>query len=182
MMRKYLSTLLILWTAVSASNYLTNGDFEEPLPSGWLQYGAGVIIRGVNYDPDPDYEVFLYRTNPSGYAELCQAADIQTVDLEFSVSAKLYASSNSSACWAGAAVIISYLDSLNSYLGETMICYRSPACPWNNNDTCHVIPVVDTLWNDYAFNINDELTNIPGINPSHITKIRVSLLARCASG
>ena len=48
-----------------------------------------------------------------------------------------------------------------------------------NNNYSHVIQAVDTSWNNYAFNINDELTNLPGITPTDIAKIQVSLIAQC---
>jgi hypothetical protein len=38
---------------------------------------------------------------------------------------------------------------------------------------------MDTLWNNYAFNIDDELVNIPAVNGSDVAKIQVSLLAQC---
>lgn len=185
MIRKYLMITLVMWGFVFAVPFLTNGDFEEPLTTGWLQELSGsstFIARATNYDPDPDYEAYVYNGTGDGFAKLYQTVDVPTTDLEFSVNAKLYASSTSSTCWSGAAVVISYLDESGSLLGETMICYRAQACPWESNDTCHIIEATDSLWHNYAFNIDDELVNLNGVNQADIKKIQVALLGQCVSG
>ena len=175
--------LLLLVAFGSASVLITNGDFEAELSTGWseLMAGSGVmeITRSTTYDPDPDYEVYVHKGDGTGSVELYQATPIPTTDLEFSVNAKIYAFGTSSQCWSGAAVSLSYLDAADSLLGWTRICARTVACPWVNNNYSHVIQAVDTSWNNYAFNINDELTNLPGIIPADIAKIHVSLIAQC---
>jgi len=107
---------------------------------------------------------------------LYQTAEIPTIDIDFSVSAKLYAWDNHASAWAGAAVVVWYLDASNVALGNTRICYRSSGCPWNNSSTCHVIPVYDSLWHDYSFNLEDELANIPEVLPGDVKKIKVVLV------
>jgi len=184
-MKRYIITILALASFTFASQFLTNGDFEEPLMNGWQQsmYGAGSSInRGTDYDGDPDYEAFVYKGTGDGYARLYQIVDVPTTDLEFSVNAKLYAYSTSASCWAGAAVVISYLNESDSLLGETMICYRSYACPWANTSTRHIIAVTDSLWNNYALNIDDELLNLSGVDTADIARIQVSLLGTADSG
>lgn len=156
---------------------ITNGDFEEPLSTGWQEATSGsniTINRATYYDPDPDYEAYVGKSTGSGYARLYQIVDIPATDLNFFVNAKLYAHATSSA-WAGGTVVISYLDEHSSLLGETYICYISTYCPWTNSPTSHIIEVSDSLWHDYGFNIENELTNLSGVNPSDIKKIRVSL-------
>lgn len=162
----------------SAGTFLTNGDFEQELNIGWEQItnGSNIIInRATNYDPDPDYEAYVYKGTGSGYAKLHQIVNIPTTDLEFSVYTKLYAYDNHTSAWCGAAVVIAYLDESGSLLGDTRICARSTQCPWSNTSTHHIIEATDSLWHNYAFSINDELTNLPGVNPSAIKKIDVAL-------
>jgi hypothetical protein len=162
-----------------ASNYITNGDFEQVQTVGWTQstYGSASITRGTTYDPDPDYEIYLYKASgTTGHATLYQIADIPTTHLDFKVNAKLWAWDNYGGAWAGAAVILSYLDASNTTLGDTRICMRSSDCPWTDGPTCHIIAVYDSLWHTYTFNIYDELANLAGVDASEVDKIKVTLV------
>lgn len=180
-MNRYLILILIIGIC-TASNYITNGDFEQPLATGWTQYSSnayGGIMRGSGYHPDPDYEAYVYRigqySSAGGYEKLYQTVDIPLIDIDFSVSLKLYAWDNGSS-WCGAACVLSYLDDSDVVLGKTRICYESPGCPWSNSPTQHLIAVYDSSWHDYTFNINDELQNLSGVNPLNVAKITVTLM------
>ena len=178
-MHRYFSLLLLVVFA-SAGALLTNGDFEQDLGVGWQQLSSGsnvTINRGTAYDPDPDYEVFLEKGTGSGYAKLMQIVSIPTTDLEFAIDAKLYSYDNNedTLCWAGAAVIVAYLDESGSLLGCTQICSHTEPCPWENSSTMHLMEIQDTMWHDFAFNIDYELDYLPGITPSEIAKIAVVL-------
>lgn len=172
--------LVLLIGICGATNYITNGDFEQEFTNGWLQsiYGTAVTItRGTGYDPDPDYEAYLYKgTGTSGHAMLYQTVDIPTIHIDFSVQLKCNAWDNYTGAWAAAGVIVGYLDESNVFLGDTRICMYSPDCPWQNSATCHIIDVNDTQWHDYEFNINEELANLPGIDPLEVKKIKVTLI------
>ena len=180
-MHKYV-ILFVLVSLSSASVLLINGDFELPLTNGWQQIEGGsysVVDRATTYDPDPDYEACA--TDSFGaYAKCWQTVDIPTTDLEFSVYAKVYAYDNNAdtLCWAAAAIVISYLDATGSLLGDTRICRFTTPCPWTNSSTCHLIIASNTNWNSYSFNINSELSNLPGVNPSEVKKIEVALYAK----
>lgn len=178
-MRRLLVLLLIICAGLFGENLLTNGAFEQPLSTGWLQATSGsnvTINRATTYDPDPDYEAYVYKGSGSGYARLYQVVDIPSTDIDFSINTKLYAWDNHASAWTGACVLISYLNESNSLLGATRICARSPGCPWSSSSTHHLIDAADSLWHNYAFNIDDELTNLPGVTPSAIKKIQISLL------
>jgi hypothetical protein len=168
------------------SNLLTNGNFEQPLTTGWLRDSNVtvnfIIDRATHYDPDSDFEAQVYKWTGTGYAKLYQRVDIPSVQLAFSCNTKLIATTTSSTCWAGTALVIGYLNAGNTRLGETMICARTPACPWQNTPTRHLRIAPDTLWRNYAFNISDELTNLPGVNPSQIARIEIALYSECYSG
>ena len=179
-MHKYLILFLVAGIC-SASVLLTNGDFELALTNGWQMTEGGsysTVDRSTAYDPDPDYEARA-RDQYGSYAKLWQTVDIPTTDLEFAVNAKLYAYDNNedTLCWAGAAVVISYLDGNGQSLGKTMICRFTTPCPWVNTSTCHLILASDTSWHSYAFNINSELSNLPGTNGADVKKIEVALYA-----
>ncbi len=181
-MYRYLLLFVLIGTG-SASVLLTNGDFEQPVTVGWFQTTSGsntTIGRATDYDPDPDYEAYVYKGTYDGYARLYQAVailDFPLTDLEFSVTTKLYAWDNDTIAWAGAAVMICYLNDIDSILGNTKICNRSTQCPWTSSSISHVIEVPDTLWHDYTFNVAAELTNLVGVNPSAVKNVEVSLLA-----
>ncbi len=161
---------------------LTNGEFESPLTDSWFPIKAGlniVIDRATNYDPDPDYEAKATMGTGGGYCKLSQVAiiyDMPLNQLQFSVNAKLYAYDNDAEAWAGAAVNVLYINDNDSVLGDTKICARSSGCPWTNTPTTHIIAAPNSNWNSYSFTISNELTNLPGVNPSQIKKIGVTLI------
>jgi hypothetical protein len=180
-MHKYL-IIFALCGLCSASVLLTNGDFEMDLTIGWQQVEGGsysVINRATTYHPDADYEAYA-KDQYGSYAKLWQVVNIPTTDLEFSVYSKFYAYDNNedTLCWAGAAIVISYLDSYGQLLGDTKICRFTAPCPWTNTSTSHVILAPDTSWHLYSFNIDSELANLPGINSADISKIEVALYAK----
>jgi hypothetical protein len=180
-MKKYMMMFLI-FNVASAAVLLTNGDFEQDLVAGWTQTIQGenyydTLDRSVDFYPDPDYEVRVKKYD-AAYAKLFQTVNIATTDLEFHASALLYAYEYNPATsyWAAAAVVLSYLDNENEVLGETRICHLSPHCPWVGSDNLHLIEIADPYnWYEYSFNINDELTNLPGVDPADIAKISVAL-------
>lgn len=181
-MKRYFS-LLLLAAFASASVLITNGDFEQQLSVGWSEtmsgFGVMLITRDTGYDPDPDNEVFLHKGDGTGYVEIAQTAYIPVTDIEFSVNAKFYVYGTSNQCWAGSAICIAYVSASDSTLGFTKIVAPTIACPWVNSPTCHIIEVADTLWNNYIFNLNDELGSLSGVNASDVAKVRVSAIAQC---
>jgi hypothetical protein len=174
-----LALLLPLFCAAQAGalELLTNGDFEEPLSPAWEEMISGTtasITRAQHYDPDADYEVYLYKWTGNGEARLSQTVAIPGLDVEFSATAKLFATATSSA-WAGAALLISYLDASDVVLGETCICARSIYCPWTSSPTFHVIDAVPSQWTEYQVKIDEELENLPGVEASRIRQLRITL-------
>ncbi len=175
-MKQIFGLVLIIGLA-QASNFLINGDFEQPLDIGWQDtiVLGGYIDRSTIYEPDPDYEVMLYKSGSDGYISLFQTASIPSTNLDFSCRTKLYAYRNTPGDWAGSGIIVTYLDDLENQLGETRICYYTADCPWTNSPYLHLIVVTDNDWHDYAFNIDEELTNLSGVNAAEIAKIRVAV-------
>ena len=181
-MSKNIIPVLLFSTMLFADNLLENGDFEQALTAGWQQATGGSYVyidRSITYDPDGNYEARAEKGDGSGYAKLFQTTDIPTTDLDFSCNAKMWAYDNHTTAWCGAAIRIFYLNESSTILGETMIAMRSTQNPWNNTSTRHVIAVTDSSWHSYAFNIDDELTNLPGVTPSQIAKIQMALYDTC---
>jgi hypothetical protein len=180
---KFLSAFVVASLLIAAPGLCleltVNGDFEEPLTTGWDQIIAASnysVTRSTHYDPDPDYEARVSQGTGSGYVHVFQLFTIPSTDLAFSANLKLYAWDNASTGpWAGAALIIGYLDDFESCLGETFICTFSDNCPWTSSATTHLITASDSSWHPYSFNIDTELGNLPGVDPDDIRKVKVSL-------
>lgn len=178
------SILFVIVSMSSAGALLTNGDFEDSLHIGWSLYinyplaGYDTLDRGTSFYPDPDYEV-KFRKFDNYYARLYQTVEIPSTDLEFSADAEIRAleyDSIGGTSWAVAAIRLTYLDEVDNILGETRICHMSPHCPWVNSSTVHLIEVTypDSFYTHTLY-INDELANLPGVNPLEIVKIKVEL-------
>lgn len=179
-MKKYVIIALVFVGLIFADNLLINGDFELDLTTGWTKssYGGNdTITRGTIYEPDPDYEAYVFKGYGSGYALLSQTIDAPSTDLDFSIKAKIYAYDNNAdtLCWAASAVIISYINDIGMSLGNTKICRFTTPCPWQSTPTSHLITAVDSFWHTYSFNIDDELGNLPGVNPADVKKIEIAL-------
>lgn len=175
-MRKYLILVLAIGICF-AQNYVMNGDFERELTDGWSQSysGSKIITRGTGFDEDPDYELWCEKFGgQSGYAKCYQDVDVPSTSIEFAIKAKIYAWDNHSSAWAGAGIILKYKNSSNQVLGETRICMRSTQCPWNNSSRCHIISVSDSMWHNYLFTLDEELANIPSVDPAEVAKVEVS--------
>ncbi|MCX7995454.1 MAG: hypothetical protein N3A65_06770 [candidate division WOR-3 bacterium] len=179
-MRLFITTFLMVGL-MSAGNWLINGDFEEALSTGWTSTQSGSYIfidRATTYETDPDYEVRVEKGAGNGYARLSQTIDITTPsEFTFSAKAKLYAYDNNAdtLTWAAAAIRIIYRNSAGTLLGETRICRFTTPCPWQNTSTIHLILANDTLWNNYSFNLQTELGNLPGVNPANVKKVEIAL-------
>lgn len=164
----------------SAGNWLMNGDFEEELTTGWTvtQSGSSIYVdRATGYEPDPDYEARVEKGSGNGFVQVAQTIDITTPsEFTFSARAKLYAYDNNAdtLTYAAAALRIIYLNASGTFLGETRICQFTAPCPWQNTATCHLIIASDSFWHNYSFNLQTELGNLPGVNPTAVKKVEVA--------
>jgi hypothetical protein len=184
-MQKFFILILVIGLSF-ASNFVTNGDFEQPLSVGWTEYSPGSygsIARATSYDPDPDYEVYVRRQGSGGlgggYDTLSQiiVPPISIFELDFSATIKLNATeAGNGSNWAGAALSLYYRDANDALLGITRICRYTSGTPWYNSSTQHLIIAPNTNWNDYSFNIGNELQNLSGVDPSAVAKITVTLI------
>ena len=161
-----------------------NGDFTQPLSTGWVQEsggdaGSSVFERSPDLgQPDTGYAVRITRTD-AGFARLSQTVAIDNDAYRFGFTSRL-AIGGSRACVPVAAVMLRYLDDAGRELGSTRWYLPSPACDWTGSDTCHLIQVSDSQpWTRYEIGLSDELAGgLPGIARDHVQSITVELLAR----
>ncbi len=173
-----LSCILTCVIPAQALELVVNGDFEEPLTTGWTSEGwgpGGSVYRSTGIDPDPDYEAQLRKTTGVGSYRLHQFVALPSLDVEFSCQARITVSATSTA-WAMGAITLTYTDAAGLDLGETLLLSRTYYCPWIECATRHLIPIEDTNWHTYAFNLATELANLPGVDPQSVKGVRIALL------
>lgn len=168
---------------VQGHELVINGDFELDITAGWsIDSVEGMtpyydtLDRGIDFDPDSNYEARVKKYD-SAHAMLYQIFDVNTTNLLFGIIVKLYAVEYNPAgtYFAAAAVVLSYMNDSGAVLGETRICYKTAHCTWANSPTLHLIEAPDSNWHAYSFNVDDELANLPGVNPLDIAKVKVAL-------
>ncbi len=182
-----MAMFLLIGLQLEGAELITNGDFEQTLDVGWHKYqdispsGTGTIFRS-NYDSDANMEARTYIRN-GYYNTLYQTVPITSTNISFSATIKLRGSSSALyGHYSTAAFIIYYLNSSDTLLGETRICRFTTNCDWVNTSTVHLIKTSSTDWNDYSFNIQEELSNLSGVNSSDIAKIKVALYSYSTPG
>jgi len=167
----------LLAQPAGAVELITNGDFEWPLDTGWISgmSGSGAsITRGTSHDEDPDYEVYLRKPTGSGHVRVSQTVSVPGTDATFSARLKMNASATMTA-WAASALILTYQDAGGQALGETRYVVRSQHCPWQSSPTLHIVLPDPGVWTDIAFTLDEELPNLPGIDPMLVQQVEVAL-------
>ncbi len=169
----------LLWFSAlpiaSADNLVVNGDFEQPLGAPWVLYSGGVstIERLTDLDPDPDYEVHVDLPG-AGAGRLAQIVPVPDSEIGFSGHLRMHAQHTGDA-WSGAALVLSYLNSAQEVLGETWLGAWTPNCPWEGGPTTHLIGLPDDVWLDWTFNVNEELVELPAVDPQAVRYIQIEL-------
>lgn len=161
-----------------ADNLVTNGGFELPFAPDWVQTNTAssfTVDRGIGYDPDPDYEAHIVQNTGLGWVRLAQTLWVPETDVDFSASLYFNATATSTA-WAAAALVIEYLDASQVRLGETRLGNWTPYCTWENGPDQHLLGLPAGMWTPWSFNVNDELLNLPAVDPMQVRFLRVSLL------
>jgi hypothetical protein len=182
-------TSLLLLALVAAggfapANLLTNGDFEQPLETGWTQTvnnaaGAGTFERTDTLgQPTPGYAARV-RKDLAYYASLSQTVSVPGSDLELRLDGRLRIGGGSSTCWPVAAVILHYRDAAGTSLGNSRIYLHNQYCTWVSGDTQHLIDITTPdVWTEYSLDVRNEIAaNLPGINPDAVRKVTVDLFA-----
>ncbi len=178
-------TALTLCATMPARELLYNGTFELVPDSGWKLYTWGDfpdtgncrLRQLTDFEPDRDFELMLHKMLHQGM-KLSQRINLPALDLGFSVSARLTAKTERDSLFAAAAVCLEYLGQHDTVLGETRIYSATRGCIWTSTPCLHLIRAPDSLnWHEYRFRLQDELANLPAVNPDSITALRVALLA-----
>jgi len=161
-----------------AREFVVNGCFEEELSIGWnesMTLPGAVVERRTDLDPDEDYELHIQLTGSEGITRLFQRWEIACTGMQF--SAKLRCSTDGTGgAWTAAGVVLRYLDCQMAELGESAIVSKSRDCPWADSPTFHLIEISKIDWGVYAFDLDDELLNLPGIDPEQIAFLDVMLM------
>jgi hypothetical protein len=186
-MRKLVLIPVLLLAAVAfGQELLTNGDFEQDLTVGWthIDSGSGTheVARDVGYEPDPDYEAYVYMYDNPGSTILVQTVETPRTMLELSFRAAFAESSGSSTCWPAACVSVFYYNATDALLGETKYYYSTYA-NWTPTPTLSLYHVTNPDWSEYTLDIEEELaTNLTGVDPGQVTKIGVAMVAYTSGG
>jgi hypothetical protein len=183
------SLLLIPFLALGlafSQELLINGDFEQELAVGWTRtdsgYGTHQVLRGTEYQPDPDFEAWVYQYDNPGWTRLSQLVPVPGVALQLSFWAKFSESGGSSTCWPAACFQVCYYDNDTNLLGETRY-YLSTYATWIPSPVLSLYRISSRDWNRYELNIADELTNnLPGVDPTAVAFVEVALWSYTYSG
>ena len=166
-----------------AENLLTNGDFEQPLTTGWTEdvrsiAGSYRIERTDTMgQPEPGFAAKTYKYL-AYYSAINQTVDVPDVDLTLSFDGRLVIGGGSSTCWPAAAFTVHYLDDAGASLGRTMWLNPSVYCTWTENDTFNIILVETDGWSEYQLDIASELSsNLPAIDAEQVAKIKVEMFS-----
>ncbi len=174
------AALLMLGAAAGQATPLecvVNGDFEQELEVGWQQLDAATnaaIARNADLDDDPDHELGLRFDNGVGEISVWQRLAIPDTDLDIATTLRARASGSGGA-WVAAGFGLSYLDRNLVVLGQTFIGRMSSDCPWYDSPTLHLVTSAHDEWEQYSFNLNDELANLSGVDPSEIMYLEVEV-------
>mgnify|MGYP001050168455 CR=1 FL=1 len=174
-------TFLLSFCFLYAGEFIFNGKFEDSL-NHWNTYAQGetyTIRTDKIYEEDPDSEVYVGRLDRFITA-ISQTCYITGLDLDLSFKAKIIAQSadTSHPSPAVASIIISYLDIDENILGETRLFNYCDTLYWAPSPEVHLIELGDTNWISDTINISDELQNLPGVNPSEVQKIRLTIFCQ----
>ena len=185
MSRFQIFLLLLIPAIVFSTELVINGDFEQPLDNGWKTNAGCSIGNYDTTDTDMEARVNLYVDGWDDCNYLKQKIDITGYSPEFitfSCNALLKSDNFDYSLYCGAAVIVSYQDKYGNRIADTKIVYIDTAdeysqdtC-WPNDTLQNASFIQNTTWNDYSFNIGDELVSIGLSNTDTIQYIEISIL------
>jgi hypothetical protein len=176
-----LAAMAILLSAAGASGLelVANGDFESDFAPAWEQSTSGTAVwieRGIGFDADPDYEARVRKGTGNGRGKLSQSFNVPGTNLRFSARLLASATASSTDIWAAGVLMLSYQDPAGNVLGRTAIGATTHGCPWTDGDTFHLLGSPTGAWQDWSFTLDDELANLPGVDPSQVRRLEVALL------
>jgi opacity protein-like surface antigen len=174
--------LLVLLSSAVPANLLVNGDFEQPLETGWKDTVYS-LAGDYRYERSDTFgqgtgQAAKARKYLAKFASLRQAVPVPGADLTLSFDARLNIGGGSSTCWPVAAVFVRYLDASGAELGATCWYNHHPSADWLDNDTMNLVEVTSFDWNRYELRIAQEIaTNLPGVSPEDVGQVMFDLFA-----
>lgn len=178
MIRILLFLLLIPLCAVS-KELVVNGDFEQPLDTGWVTKGNPSITA------NGDVKLYFIGEVSFVYRYVKQRIDITSYApefLNFSCDAKLFANNEDYYIYAAAAVVVSYQDKYGNRIADTKIAYidtlpeYSQKNCWPDDTLQNFSFIQDNSWHTYSFNVGTELDSIGLTNQDTIKFIEIALI------
>jgi len=186
-MRKLILIPILLLAAFAfGQELLVNGDFEQDLTVGWthIDSGSGTheVARATTYEPDPDYEAYIYQYDNPGSTILVQTVEVPWTRMELKFRASFQEAGGSSSCWPAGCVNVLYYNASDAILGETRYYYSTYA-NWTSSATLSLHKITSPAWADYTLDIEQEIVdNLPGVDPMEIAKVGVALVAYTSGG
>ncbi len=184
-MLRFTIFLMLFSSVVFSKELVVNGDFEQPLGAEWEKKGFTIISNSDTSDPDMEVGVSFFVDESDVCCYLKQRIDISAYSPEcitFSCNARLRSYNCNIALYCAAAVIVSYQDKYGNRIADTKIVYidttdkYSQKTCWPNDTLQNVSFIQHISWNDYSFNIGEELVSIGLSNVDTIQYVEIALL------
>ncbi|MEX2607264.1 MAG: SUMF1/EgtB/PvdO family nonheme iron enzyme [Kiritimatiellia bacterium] len=162
--------------AIRSPNLFVNGDFEEPLTTGWSgstsSGGSGGASRIENENEGGGMALYLQRSLSNYEFETYQTIQADK-DTEIRFDAKLEgASSIYGKGWAQ--VIVRLYNSAGEYLGAFVVSSTSGGLP-GSSSTAKYFGAPDKNWNTYTFILSDVIDlYLPGVNADEVKQLKLS--------
>ena len=180
---------MLFSSVVFSKELVINGDFEQALGVEWVTKGNLSINDFDKSDPDMEVKLSFLVDNHNVFIYLKQRIDItgfQPQFITFSCNAHLVANNYNVALYSAAAVIVSYLDKYGNRVADTKIAYIDTLPEYSQktcwpNDTLQNVSFIpfSVSFNNYSFNIEDELVSIGLSNTDTIQFIEIALIDTC---
>lgn len=169
------AALLISSTAL-AGNLLVNGDFSQPLDSGWTVYSTG--DNGIASIAAVDEPYGFVTQTMKGRVSMYQVIPIEDLNAELSFSGRFHAEATKEGYGSLAKVAVVYCDADTETLGKTVFGRATGTAELVSDKTQHsIVARADKKWADYRLNISKELsTNLAGIDASKVRFLRIGLI------
>jgi hypothetical protein len=185
-MKKFVVVLSLLAGFVLpavAQELLVNGGFEQDLSVGWRDTvyslaGTWLFERSDTLGQPSGYAARVEKSLCS-YAALTQQVMVPNQHVMLSFDARFRIGGGSNTCWPVASVIVRYLDSTGTELGNSKFVLHNEFCTWANSDTAHLIEVENPeVWENHQLDIAQEIyDNLPAVNAWSVAQVRLEIYA-----
>jgi hypothetical protein len=171
-----LFAVLVAGGTALAGNLIMNGDFSQPIDSGWTVSSSGDDGTAAIAAADEPYG-FVSQTM-KGRVSMYQVIPVENVDAEFSFSGRFHAEVTKEGYGALAKVAVVYCDADTATLGKTLFGRAAGSSALESDKTQHsIVAKADKTWTDYRLSIAKELSkNLTGVDASKVKYLRIGLI------